>query len=192
MDKHNFYVFLMYAVIVCVVLSLCGQTGLGVLALIGYTMYGLIVYAEGRRKQKRLEKCMENVSEQVREITICHIRARNPRLKKSEEEQVLKDISEGNYQIYSRLLTEKDREDFNDGDSGYDYYLTFDNKNTYWVSESVYDRVAVGDCLWVVKTSASVMQVLQSGPHGYFNMFGHPVVRTKRTETPEETDPISE
>lgn len=181
MDKHNYLITLLYGFIACVILSLCGQFAFGITVLIGCVLYGLFQYARGRREEKNLMKQLRDVPEYVKEITLCYIRKRNPRLNKREEKQVLKDVSESKYEINSRRLIQKVAEETGDMDGGYNYYLTFENGSTYDVPERVYGFVAVGDNLWVVKTSALTMMVLQSGSH-YYNMFGRAVAKETQAQ----------
>lgn len=170
MDWHNFKVMSMYAVILCIVLFILGQGGLAILALIGYSMYGLIDCIKQYSKKRKNEKELENVSENIREIIVCHIVNRHPKLKNSTVKRIKGDIISGNYQVKSLYLTDMTSVVSDEPDGGIDYYLTFDNTDKYHVLSIVYDNAHIGDTLYIVTTPTDVIKVIRSKTE-YFNMF---------------------
>lgn len=172
MNWHNFKVISIYGIIACVFLFIVGEKDIAILALIGYPLYGLIVCINEFKKKKKLDAQLEDVSENIKQILICHIMKRSPKLKKRVERDIKADICNGNYKVASALLIDKSRVDPKESDADYDYYLTFDNNDKYEVTRNNYESSQVGDRLWVVATPTGTMRVIQSGEE-YFNLFAY-------------------
>ncbi len=170
MDWHNFKVMSVYAVVLCVILFIIGQSGLAIIALVGYSMYGLIDCIKQYNKKRKIDNDLEGISENIKEITICHITKRNPKLKKSVEQRIKKDIANGNYQINTFQLVDKISIADDEPDGGSDYYLTFDNNDKYHVYRIVYDNAHIGDTLYIITTPTDVIKVIRSKTE-YFNLF---------------------
>ncbi len=170
MDWHNFKVLSIYGVIVCVFLSIVGMGELAILPIIIYPFYGLVVCIKEFRKKKKLNMQLEEVPEHIKQILICHIMKRSPKLKKRIEKNVQIDICEGNYKVASTSLVDKTKIDPKEPDADYDYFLTFDNGDKYEVTRGNYESSHIGDRLWVVATPTDTMRVIQSGT-AFSNMF---------------------
>lgn len=170
MDWHNLKVMSLYAVIVCVFLLILGLVKYALIALVVYFLYGLIECIIQNNKKKKLQKDFENVSENIKEITICHIVKRNPKLKNSVVQRIKRDIIDGNFQTKTFSLTEKIAIADEDPDGGFDYYLTFNNTDKYRVRSIVYDNANKGDTLWIITTPTDEIKVIRS-ENDYFNMF---------------------
>jgi hypothetical protein len=159
-----------YAGILCMILLLLGQGAFAMIALIGCSLYGFIDCIKQYSKKRKNEKELENVSENIREIIVCHIVNRHPKLKKSNVEKIKSDIINSNYQVKFFYLTDKTAVVSNEPDGGIDYYLTFDNTDKYHVLSIVYDNAHIGDTLYIVTTPTDVIKVIRS-KNEYFNMF---------------------
>lgn len=170
MDWHNFKVLSIYGVIVCVFLFIIGKGELAILPIIIYPFYGLIVCVKEFRKKKKLNMQLEEVPENIKQILICHIMRRSPKLKKRIEKNIQADICAGNYKVASTLLVEKIEIPSEESDGSPTYYLTFDNHDKYEVTRSNYESTHIGDRLWVVATPSDTMRVIQFGEE-YSNMF---------------------
>lgn len=170
MDWHNFKVLSIYGVIVCVFLFIIGKGELAILPIIIYPFYGLIVCVKEFRKKKKLNMQLEEVPDHIKQILICHIMKRSPKLKKRIEKNIQADICAGNYKVASTLLVEKTEIPSEESDGSPTYYLAFDNHDKYEVIRGNYESAHIGDRLWVVATPTDTMRVIQSGEE-YSNMF---------------------
>ena len=170
MEWHNFKVCSMYGVIVCVFLFIIGKGEYALIPIIIYPFYGLFVCLKEIKKKKKLVAQFDDVPEHIKQLLICHIMKRSPKLKKRIEKNVKTDISLGNYRAASTLLVDKSKIEPREADADYDYYLTFDNGDKYEVTRGNYESTRVGDRLWVVATPTDTMRVVQSGDE-YFNLF---------------------
>ena len=170
MDWHNFKVVSIYGVIVCVFLFIVGEHDIAILALVGYPIYGLIVCINEFRKKSKLNAQLDDVPENIKQILICHIMKRSPKLKKRIVKSIQSDICEGNYKVASAILTEKTEIPPTESDGSSTYYLKFDNNDKYEVIRGNYENSNIGDRLWVVATPTDTIRVIQSGAE-FFNMF---------------------
>ena len=121
-------------------------------------------------KKRKNEKELENVPENIREIVVCHIVNRHPKLKNSTVKRIKGDIISGNYQVKSFCLTDMASVVSDDPDGGISYCLTFDHTDIYDVRSIVYDKAHIGDTLYIVTTPTDVIKVIRSKTE-YFNMF---------------------
>ena len=181
MDWHNFKVMFMYAIIVFVILLICGQPGIAFLALIGYSLYGLIdVVRSHKYKSKWDKRIIQTVNNNVKEIVICHITQRADKISKKTIRQFVEDINNGNYTVKTKTLTNIHSTPPTDGDSGYDYHLEFDNDGLlYNVDEYMANKCKIGDVLWQVLTDSHTANVMKSSS-GYQNLFHYGITDAVR------------
>ena len=185
MDWHNFKVMGIYAIIVFIFLLILGLLkGQPMIAVFPalcfasfYLLYGLFdVLKSAMYKLKWEAKISDKINQNIKEITICHITKRHPKLKRRKAKQFINDINNKNYTIDKKTLTVISSESTGEADSGLDYYLKFSNDEyLYQVNESMAHRCNAGDVLWVLKTPTDTAYVLKQ-KNNYINLFFYNII----------------
>lgn len=174
MEKHNFMVVFMYAVIVSIVLLICGQYGFAIIAFIGYTIYASInLFKELSYKSKWDKMLTPDINNELREVILCHITQRAKKIDNKTLKKFITDINNGLYTVSSETLTNIHSESLNESDGGYTYYLEFDNNGKlYYMSESRIHYFKVGDVMWRILTADHSTEVIK-GEKGYNNLLSN-------------------
>ncbi len=183
MDWHNFKVIFLYAVVVCVVLLIFGQPVWALLALAVYSAYGLIDVLRDRNYATKWNNMISHsVDEELKEILLCHITRRHPKINKKTIKKFITDINAGNYTIQKETITAIHSEPPT-SDEGYTYYIEFDNNGKlYYMSAARIHDFHVGDVMWCISAGSHSANVVK-GAKGYVNLLSTFVV-TKNKTTP--------
>ena len=174
MEKHNFMVVFMYAVIVSVVLLVIGQPGFACVAFIGYSLYASIGLLKGLSYKSKWDRMLNSdISRELREIILCHITQRAKKIDRKTLKKFITDINNGQYTVKTEVLTKIHTESLNESDGGYTYYLEFDNNGKlYYMSESRIHYFKVGDVMWRILTDDHGTEVIK-GYKGYNNLLSN-------------------